>query len=84
MGSAENPGERRSLLPVVVLVLLPVLYVASLGPVVGLYEHGIISGSTFNDIVWTAYFPLACLEETDFFDTPPGSAYMWYLSLFEP
>lgn len=83
-GTLKAQGGAGRCCRVVVLVLLPVLYVASLGPLVGLYADGIISGSTFNDIAWTAYLPLACLEqETDFFETPPGSAYMWYLSLFE-
>lgn len=84
MGNAEHPESRRSLLPVVILVLLPVVYLAALGPIVGLAHRGLIPDGMMTPLI-VAYWPLSWIEEeTDFFEQPPGSAYVWYVELFEP
>lgn len=85
MEGAERPAERRSQPLPWILILLPVLYLASAGPLLGLNERGIISDSAWETLCTSVYAPLVWLEtRTDFFDTLPGSAYMWYLRLFAP
>lgn len=84
MAHTEYPERRRSMLPVVVVVLLLVIYPAALGPLKWLYEQGTISPRVavfLND----AYAPLRWIEDnTDFFEHPPGSAFVWYVELFVP
>ena len=83
MENADRPEEKRSVVAPTLLLLLPVLYLASVGPLYGLNERGILSDSTWETICRTVYLPLVYLEEeTRFFESPPGAAYIWYLELF--
>jgi hypothetical protein len=84
MGNAENPERGKSLLPAAILVLLPVVYLAALGPIAGLAHRGLIPEGIVN-VLNVAYWPVGWIDEkTDFFEQPPGSAYVWYVELFEP
>jgi hypothetical protein len=60
------------------------LYLASAGPVAGLYAHKHISGRTYGLLCDTVYFPLAWLEfHSDVYEHPVGEAYVRYLQWFE-
>ena len=60
-----------------VLVLLPLLYILSAGPVIGLVSRGYISeGATM-----AVYYPLAFVCESC---TPVGEGMCWYVDLFRP
>ena len=84
MTGDEEFQQRRPWLTILSLSLLLVFYLASLGPFIGLYEHGFLTDSISESIVKTVYFPLVLLDEnTDFFETPVGECYVWYLELFE-
>ncbi len=62
----------------VLLVLLPVLYVASVGPVVRLQNHGYIPDSVSRAIP-VFYRPLLWLDESD---SRLGTAIKWYARLW--
>jgi len=69
---------------VVYSVLLPVISLAALGPMHGRASRGLILVALVNKM-GVAYRPLGWTsEETDFFERPPGSAYISSLELFEP
>jgi hypothetical protein len=68
------------------LVCLTGLYLASFGPIVGMYNRRWISGNEFDSLFHTAYFPLAYMHDnTSFFDEHRvGKAYAWYVNLWGP
>lgn len=85
MGNTDDPEGRRFTLPWLIPVLLPVLYLGSVGPLVGLNERGILPDPIWETLCNSVFAPLAWLEsETDVFETSPGIAYMRYIQLFEP
>ena len=86
MENAEPPREHQQISWLVIgLMLLPVLYLGSVGPLRGFAARGIISDSAWQMLCASVYAPLCWLEtETNFFDTLLGSAYIFYLDLFEP
>ncbi len=63
---------------VIVLVLAPILYVASIGPAVWLSEKGIINADE-GGIVVTFYGPLTCAADSN---ATVEAALKWYASLF--
>ena len=86
MENAEPPREHRQIPWLTIgLVLLPVLYLASVGPLYGLNERGVLPDAVWDSLCGSVFLPLAWLEtETDLFKTFPGEAYLRYIQLFEP
>lgn len=62
----------------VILLLLPVLYVLSTGPVAWLHAHHALPGWAFEPIEW-AYSPLSALLQGN---GPFSSLLLWYLLLW--
>ena len=80
--SGQPQQRRTSLLGyAIAVVLLIVLYVASLGPVVALWDSGYISDAVFDRLFDTVCFPLSALDEiTDFSnENPIGMVYSRYV-----
>jgi hypothetical protein len=76
MNQAENPGKNSAALIVIVgVLLLPVLYVLSLGPAVMIVDRTGM-GEDFAKIF---YYPLIWLHE----NTPLAGPLEWYVSLWE-
>jgi hypothetical protein len=83
--SEEHEFTRPRLSIVVAVLLLPLFYLASVGPIIGLVERGIVSEEAWETMCESVFLPLAWIEtRTKFFDERPGSTYIWYLQLFEP
>ena len=55
------------------LLLLPALYLASVGPLYGLNDRGLLSDSKWDAICRTVYFPLVYLECGDRVSSSPRS-----------
>jgi hypothetical protein len=51
-------GERGCVMAAIILVLLPVLYVLSAGPIVAIWNHGVITGGWANGFIFWFYTPL--------------------------
>ena len=85
MGTADQTDRSRSPWPVIVLLLLPVIYLASLGPFVWVVDHGGLPSDAAESIVTTVYSPVVYLDSnTDFFDEHPiGRAYAAYVNWFD-
>lgn len=85
MENADDPQQRPRSWLLVALVLLPVLYLASAGPLYGLHARGILSETAWESLSRSVFAPLAWMEtETDLFKTLPGEVYLRYIHFFEP
>lgn len=75
----SRSSERRSKWPAVVwmVLLLPVLYVLSAGPM----NWVVITGRVSHETTMKIYAPLVWVAGSQ---TPPGDALNWYIGLFEP
>lgn len=85
MESADQSDQRRSPWLLSVLLVLPVIYLASLGPFVWVADHGGIPPAAAESIVTTVYYPIVYVDSnTDFFDDHPlGKAYAAYVNWFD-
>jgi hypothetical protein len=69
-----------------VALLVVLLYLASVGPVVGISERGWVSDAVYDTLFDTVYFPLSWIDDnTEFFkEHPVGKPYSDYVYLWEP
>ena len=86
---SEQPQTRRTspwIVWPVCMFFFVVFYLASFGPVWGLWANDRISGHTYQFLCDTVYFPIYSINDnTEFFhDNPIGRAYMSYVDWFEP
>ena len=81
---SDSPPNRRRVWPAVVaaLVLLPALYVASMGPVVGLADRGYIPESVLS-VLSLIYYPATFVISwvCSYSDTAEAVV-LWYFDLF--
>ncbi len=71
-------------MPLVLSLMLLVGYLASVGPLYGLHDRGMLDTSTYETIFETVYFPLMyVVSHSEFFEEHPvGLAYVWYVELW--
>ena len=81
----DQQDGRRPLSPVAVLVIAPMLYLASIGPMYGLYARGYISQSAWNSIGATVYRPIVYLAvDSPLAESEAVEAHVAYVHLFDP
>jgi len=74
-----NGGTVVLVVVVLVLVVAPLLYVASIGPAAGLASRGVIRGDE-DSIAIKFYWPLLCVQARC---EPIGQGLVWYTSLWQ-